>query len=95
MSERKGAAEPESPVASDRGPEAGHPEEREHAAERDERRRGALSPLDPVAIYERRTTRIREEIARNRRGEYTVPTWVLALALAAVIAVWILVLFVL
>jgi hypothetical protein len=92
MSERKSAAEPESPVASERGPEAGHPEEREHA---DERRRGALSPLDPVAIYERRTTRIREEIARNRRGEYTVPTWVLALALAAVIGVWLLVLFVL
>jgi hypothetical protein len=58
-------------------------------------RRSALSSLDPVAAYERRTTRIREEIARNRRGEYTVPTWVLALALAGVIGLWILVLFVL
>jgi hypothetical protein len=54
-----------------------------------------LSSLDPVAAYERRTTRIREEIARNRRGEYTVPTWVLAAALAAVIGLWILILFVL
>ncbi|SDD09132.1 hypothetical protein [Glycomyces harbinensis] len=58
-------------------------------------RRGPLPSLDPVAVYERRTARIREEIARNRRGEYTVPTWVLALALAGVIGVWILVLFVL
>ncbi|WP_035738382.1 hypothetical protein [Glycomyces arizonensis] len=57
-----------------------------------QRRRGSF---DPVEAYRRRTERIREEIARNRRGEYTVPTWVLALALAAVIAVWILVLFVL
>jgi hypothetical protein len=62
--------------------------------ERDERRRGALSPLDPMALYERRTARIREEIARNRRGEYTVPTWVLAAALAAVTSVWVLALLV-
>jgi len=58
-------------------------------------RRGPLPSLDPVAAYERRTTRIREEIARNRRGEYKVPTWVLALALAGVIGVWALILFVL
>lgn len=51
--------------------------------------------FDPVEAYHRRTEKIREEIARNRRGEYTVPTWVLSLALAAVIALWILVLFVL
>ncbi|THV26139.1 hypothetical protein [Glycomyces paridis] len=58
-------------------------------------RASRLGSLDPVAAYERRTTRIREEIARNRRGEYTVPTWVLALALAAVAGAWIVVLFVL
>ena len=58
--------------------------------ERDERRRGVPSPLDPVALYRRRTARIREEIARNRRGEYTVPTWVLAAALAAVTSIWVL-----
>lgn len=51
--------------------------------------------FDPVEAYYRRTEKIREEIARNRRGEYTVPTWVLSLALAAVIALWIIVLFVL
>jgi hypothetical protein len=77
----QGAAEPESgPVHADRVRDPS---------------RGALSSLDPIAAYERRTTRIREEIARNRRGEYTVPTWVLAVALAAVIGLWILVLFVL
>jgi hypothetical protein len=88
MSERNAPADE---AASNRAAEAGHPEERERP---DGRRRGALSSLDPVAAYERRMTRIREEIARNRRGEYTVPTWVLALALIAVIGVWILVLFV-
>lgn len=83
MSDRNGAAEPERPA------------DEEHGNERSGRRSGALSSLDPMAVYERRTTRIREEVARNRRGEYTVPTWVLALALAVVIGVWILVLFVL
>ena len=61
-------------------------------AERARPRRGLL---DPVELHRRRTARIREEIARNRRGEYTVPTWVLALALAGVIALWVIVLFVL
>lgn len=92
MSERKGAAERESRAEAERAAEAGPPEERGRV---DERRRGALSSLDPVAAYERRTTRIREEIGRNRRGEYSVPTWVLAVALAAVIGGWILILFVL
>ncbi|HEX2144651.1 MAG TPA: hypothetical protein VHG10_09105, partial [Glycomyces sp.] len=86
MSDRNSAAERESEAEQQRGAEP----KREG-----DRRSGALRSLDPVAAYERRTTRIREEIARNRRGEYTVPTWVLAVALAAVIAVWILILFVL
>lgn len=34
---------------------------------------------------ERRRQKIRAEIERNRRGEYTVPTWVLALALVAMV----------
>lgn len=38
---------------------------------------------------ERRRQKIREEIERNRRGEYTVPTWVLALALALIVAAWV------
>ncbi|MCC3763031.1 XK-related protein [Glycomyces sp. TRM65418] len=94
MSEREQAAERPSPIEADaavREPTVGP----RGPAARDQRHRGALSSLDPIAAYERRTTRIREEIARNRRGEYTVPTWVLALALAAVIGLWILVLFVL
>ncbi|WP_025617639.1 hypothetical protein [Salinispora cortesiana] len=37
---------------------------------------------------ERRRQKIRAEIERNRRGEYTVPTWVLALALAAMVGAW-------
>jgi len=36
----------------------------------------------------RRRDKIREEIERNRRGEYVVPTWVLALILVALIAGW-------
>ncbi|WP_100444314.1 hypothetical protein [Glycomyces xiaoerkulensis] len=56
-----------------------------------QRRRGSL---DPVELYHRRTARIRDEIARNRRGDYTVPTWVLALALAGMVGLWVLVLFV-
>ncbi|WP_212829309.1 hypothetical protein [Catellatospora sp. TT07R-123] len=35
---------------------------------------------------ERRRERIYQEIQRNRRGEYTVPTWVLALLLVLSIA---------
>jgi hypothetical protein len=38
---------------------------------------------------DRRREKIAEEIARNRRGEYTVPTWVLAAVLAAVVAAWV------
>jgi hypothetical protein len=35
--------------------------------------------------FERRKMRIREEIARNRRGEAAIPTWVLALILVLII----------
>lgn len=37
---------------------------------------------------QRRRDRIAEEIARNRRGEYTVPTWVLTLVLVLIVAGW-------
>lgn len=37
---------------------------------------------------ERRRQKIRAEIERNRRGEYTVPTWVLALALGVIVVAW-------
>ena len=36
----------------------------------------------------RRRDSIRQEIDRNRRGEYRIPTWVLALVLVAVVAAW-------
>ena len=34
---------------------------------------------------QRRQQRIRDEIERNRRGEYTVPTWVLVVMLIALV----------
>lgn len=37
---------------------------------------------------DRRRDKIAEEIARNRRGEYRVPTWVLTAALVAFVAGW-------
>jgi hypothetical protein len=39
---------------------------------------------------DRRRRKIREEIERNRRGEYKVPTWVLALLLVTLVTAWIL-----
>lgn len=36
----------------------------------------------------RRRDRIVAEIQRNRRGEYRVPTWVLAAILVAFVAAW-------
>jgi len=38
----------------------------------------------------RRRQKIREEIERNRRGEYKVPTWVLAALLVAIVLGWVL-----
>lgn len=37
---------------------------------------------------ERRRQKIRDEIERNRRGEFKVPTWVLTVALIAFVAAW-------
>ena len=37
---------------------------------------------------DRRRDRIVAEVQRNRRGEYKVPTWVLAAVLLAIIAAW-------
>jgi hypothetical protein len=42
---------------------------------------------------ERRRDKIRAEIERNRRGEYTVPTWVLAVALLLIVAGWLALIF--
>jgi hypothetical protein len=38
---------------------------------------------------DRRRERIYQEIQRNRRGEYTVPTWVLTVTLVAIIAAFV------
>ncbi|SDY97298.1 hypothetical protein SAMN05444365_104376 [Micromonospora pattaloongensis] len=38
---------------------------------------------------DKRRQKIADEIARNRRGEYTVPTWVLALALVVMVGAWV------
>ncbi|MGC4770259.1 hypothetical protein ACLQ25_14970 [Micromonospora sp. DT44] len=42
---------------------------------------------------ERRREKIRAEIDRNRRGEYTVPTWVLAVALVLIVGGWLALIF--
>jgi hypothetical protein len=45
-----------------------------------------LTPSDVRMNYlQRRRNKIVDEIERNRRGEYTVPTWVLAAILVAII----------
>ena len=38
---------------------------------------------------ERRREKAVEEILRNRRGEHTVPTWVLGALLGAIIVAWV------
>ena len=48
--------------------------------------RGAERVNELRARFGRRRERIVAEIERNRRGDYRVPTWVLALVLAAMVA---------
>ncbi len=38
---------------------------------------------------ERRRQRVAAEVERNRRGDHRVPTWVLAVILAAILGGWI------
>jgi hypothetical protein len=38
------------------------------------------------SLIARRRQKIIDEVERNRRGEYTVPTWVLTVALVALVA---------
>ncbi|MFC0033288.1 hypothetical protein ACFFMM_27580 [Micromonospora chaiyaphumensis] len=42
---------------------------------------------------ERRREKIRAEVERNRRGEFTVPTWVLAAALVLIVGAWLALIF--
>ncbi|MGC1210078.1 MAG: hypothetical protein WA890_02265 [Micromonospora sp.] len=50
-----------------------------------DRERGGTEKLNWI---DRRREKIRSEIERNRRGEYTVPTWVLATALIVIVGAW-------
>lgn len=54
-------------------------------------------PRDPIEArrswIERRRQKIIDEVARNRRGEYTVPTWVLAAALVLIVGGWLALIF--
>lgn len=49
-------------------------------------RRLLARPEDLRARVDRRRDKIVAEIERNRRGEYRVPTWVLAVVLAVLMA---------
>ncbi|MEV4482783.1 hypothetical protein AB0K04_26135 [Micromonospora coxensis] len=57
-----------------------------------DRERGGTEKLNWI---ERRREKIRAEVERNRRGEYTVPTWVLAVALIAIVGGWLALIFLL
>ncbi|KWV32987.1 hypothetical protein [Micromonospora rifamycinica] len=54
---------------------------------------GERGDTERLTWIERRRAKIRDEIARNRRGEYTVPTWVLAVALVAIVGGWLALIF--
>ncbi|MFE9690310.1 hypothetical protein [Micromonospora sp. NPDC005806] len=49
---------------------------------------GRDSGTEKLNWIDRRREKIRAEIERNRRGEYTVPTWVLAAALVLIVVAW-------
>nr|WP_203716890.1 hypothetical protein [Asanoa siamensis] len=42
---------------------------------------------------EKRRAKVRDELDRNRRGDYKVPTWVLAVLLVALLTGWLLLIF--
>ncbi|MFI1194422.1 hypothetical protein ACH4T9_14365 [Micromonospora sp. NPDC020750] len=54
-----------------------------------ERDRGA----EKLNWVERRREKIRAEVERNRRGDYKVPTWVLAVTLAVIVGGWLALIF--
>ncbi|MEV0431487.1 hypothetical protein [Micromonospora sp. NPDC050495] len=56
---------------------------------RPDRDRGA----EKLNWIDRRREKIRAEVERNRRGEYTVPTWVLAAALVVIVGAWLALIF--
>jgi hypothetical protein len=54
-----------------------------------DRPKKAQAGTERVAWFERRRAKISAEIERNRRGEYKVPTWVLVVALLAIVGAWV------
>lgn len=49
----------------------------------------AVSGERKVSRLEKRREKIRAELDRNRRGDFKVPTWVLAVALVVFVAGWV------
>ena len=49
--------------------------------------RNTPGPWD--AVVSRRREKIKAEVERNRRGDYTIPTWVMVIVLLAVVCGWI------
>ena len=73
----------------DSGEEPGACAQRAHEESVKKESQDSKGPADKARRFERRREKIREEIARNRRGEYTVPTWVLVVILVALVGGWI------
>ncbi|MFC4147713.1 hypothetical protein ACFO0M_15760 [Micromonospora mangrovi] len=66
-----------------------------NTSEPSDRGRGAEKPTGAEKLnwMDRRREKIRVEVERNRRGEYTVPTWVLAAALILIVGAWLALIF--
>ncbi|SBT41988.1 hypothetical protein [Micromonospora auratinigra] len=68
-----------------------------NTSEPSDRDRGARPGRDggteKLNWIDRRREKIRAEIDRNRRGEYTVPTWVLAAVLVVIVVGWLALIF--
>jgi len=60
-----------------------------HAPDDTPREPGQSNPLVRQGWIQRRREKVVAEIERNRRGDYKVPTWVLAVALAVVVLAWV------
>jgi hypothetical protein len=70
-------------MASERGMAPGEPDPGREAS------RAEADISGPrVSWIKRRQNKIAEEIERNRRGDYKVPTWVLVVILLALVGGW-------
>ncbi|MFI2712402.1 hypothetical protein ACH495_19975 [Micromonospora sp. NPDC018662] len=66
------------------------PQGRERGQTSGRERDGGAEKLNWI---DRRREKIRAEIARNRRGDHAVPTWVLAAALVLIVGAWLALIF--